>query len=88
MDLVEAAFVPHNANVCQSLRALLHVHVPMTQYHNKRLFKPTFAPGPLVCPITRPDHQPEGVLALERVSLYEDTQVPLAMTALTLLDVS
>ena len=60
----------------------------MTQYHNKRLFKPTFAPGPLVCPITRPDHQPEGVLALERVSLYEDTQVPLAMTALTLLDVS
>ena len=46
--------------------SLLHPRTTL-QYHNKRLFRPAYAPGPLVCPVTRPDHQPEGVLALEQV---------------------
>ena len=36
-------------------------------YHNKRLFLPAYSPRPFCYSIRRPDHYPEGLVALEQL---------------------
>ena len=38
------------------------------QYHNKRLFQSAYSPQPFCYSVRRPDHYPEGLVALEQAS--------------------
>lgn len=49
-------------------------------FHHRKLFKPEFQPQPFSYAVRRPDHYPEGILAIEGQTAGESMPDPLATT--------